>query len=450
MRHAGSAAGTGTLGPLKGRAQTAGRSLPLRREMSKRLLILFAALGAALGGAGPARAGGSAEVEARTPISSAAQLFTCCTPEALQERMFAEAQASGAEYVRVDVELHGIFDAAGSRARPDWSHLDRMVELARLHDVKLLGIIRGTPGWLSGCPGSSKGTICAPRDPAEWGRLAGEVAAHARASIDHWEILNEPDARWAFTGSAEDYARMLSASYDAIKARVPEAQVVFGGVERPREHEWIERVLATPGADAAHKFDIAAVHLRLRLRNELHELPEWLTSWRALLARHGFHGPIWVTEHGYPADPAFQWDPAYRGADAPGGDAAQAALLRDSIRLLARAGAGQIFVTLRDNLFGEFLSEGLVHIDEAQPGYPAGRRQSFAAVRDLALKWDRAVYARSGGRGQERLALGFEQLALATHAAGRPVAAALQQGAADGHAVLALELVRAAAKDAGP
>jgi hypothetical protein len=414
--------------------------------MPWRLLILFAAVGAALCAAAPAHADGE------PPISSAAQLYTCCTPEALQERLFAEAEAGGAEYVRVDVELHGIFDAAGSRDRPDWSRLDRMVELARRHDVKLLGIIRGTPTWLSDCPNREppKVTICAPRDPVEWGRLAGEVAAHARGSIDHWEILNEPDARWAFTGSAEDYARMLRASYDAIAAGAPEAQVVFGGVERPREHEWIERALATRGADAAHAFDIAAVHLRLRLRNELNELPEWLTAWRGLLAGHGFDGPIWVTEHGYPADPAFQWDPAYRGADPAGGDAAQANLLRDSIPLLAKAGAGQIFVTLRDNLFGEFLSEGLVHVDEAQPSYPATRRPSFAAVRDLALKWDRDAYARSGGGRHERLARELELLAGASQAAGRPVAAALQQGAADGHDLLALELVRAAARGRTP
>jgi hypothetical protein len=380
---------------------------------------------------------------AAAPISSAAQLFTCCTPEALQERIFSEAEASGAEYVRVDVELHGIFGAAGSRDHPDWSHLDRMIELAQGHDIKLLGIIRGTPGWLSSCPrDASKATICVPRDPGEWGELAGEVAAHARGSIDRWEILNEPDARWAFTGSAEDYALMLSAAYDAIKQRAPQAQVVFGGVERPREHDWIERVLATPGADAAHKFDFAAVHLRLRLRNTLNELPEWLMGWRALLARHGFHGPIWVTEHGYPADPAFQWDPAYRGTDPASGANAQAALLRDSIPLLAKAGASQIFITLRDNLYGEYLSEGVEHIDESQPGDPATRRPAFDVVRSLALKWDPAAYANSGARAEERAAAGFAQLALASQAAGQPISAAVQQGAADGHALLALQLVR--------
>jgi hypothetical protein len=417
-----------------GCAKRNGRSPTVPEEMGKRLLIVLAALCA---GAAAAPAPALA-----APISSAAQLYTCCTSEGLQERLFAEAEASGAEYVRVDVELHGIF---GNRDQPDWSHLDRMIELAQDHHVKLLGILRGTPLWLSDCPDrGAKATICAPRDPAEWGHLAGEVAEHARGSIDHWEILNEPDARWAFTGSAEDYARMLSAAYDAIKAGAPDAQVVFGGVERPREHDWIELVLATPGADAAHKFDIAAVHLRVRLRNHLPELAQWLTAWRALLARAGFDGPIWVTEHGYPADPAFQWDTAYHGTDAVSGAAAQAALLRDSIPLLAKAGAGQIFVTLRDNLYGEYLSEGLVHIDEAQPGDPATRRPAFDVMRDLAIRWDPGVYTRSGARTHEREAHQLDQLAQASSAAGRPLAAAVQAGAAEGHTQIALELVRAA------
>ena len=377
------------------------------------------------------------------PVSSAAQLFTCCTPAALQDRLFEEAAASGAGYVRVDVELHGIFGAADSRDHPNWRNLDAMIERAHRYGVRVLGLIRGTPVWLSSCPDRGpKATICAPRDAKEWGRLAGAVAAHAKDSIDHWEILNEPDANWAFTGNAEDYARMLSAAYDAIKASAPESKVVFGGVERPRDHEWITRVFATPGADAAHKFDIAAVHLRLRLRNTLRELPQWLTGWRELLARHGFDGPVWVTEHGYPADPAFQWDPAFRGNDVGSGERAQAALLERSIPLLARAGAGQVFVTLRDNLYGEYLSEGLVHIDDSQPGDPATRRPAFGAVRDLAIRWDPVLYTRSGARDQLAQRDELQSSAAKSQAAGRPLAAAVQAGAAEGHAEVALELVR--------
>jgi hypothetical protein len=358
--------------------------------------------------------------------------------------MFSEAADSGAEYVRVDVELHGIFGAGADE--PDWSHFDRMVALAEKNDVKLLGIIGGSPLWLTSCPDAgSRVWICAPRDPREWGRLAGEVAKHARGKIDHWEIVNEPDARWAFTGSPEDYARMLSAAYDAIKAGAPDAKVVFGGVERPREHAWVDRVFATPGADAAHKFDIAAVHLRLRLRNRLPELAVWLLDWRRLLRRHGFDGPIWVTEHGYPAAPAWQWDPSYRGSDVATGEAAQARLLRASIPLLAKAGADQIFVTLRDNddLYGEYLSEGIDHIGSA-PSYPVTRRPAFSVLRDLAIRWDPVIYTRSGAREQQLEAGELNRLSQASAGAGQAIAAAVQAGAAEGHAQIALDLVRAA------
>ena len=184
--------------------------------MRGRLLIVVVSLAAF----GVASARGAEEGDApRAPVSSAAQLFTCCTPAAFQDRMFAEAKAGGAEYVRVDVELNGIFEAAGSREQPDWRAFDAMLARAESHGVRLLGILRGSPTWLSDCPErGTKAPLCAPRDPAEFGRIAGEVAAHARGRIDHWEILNEPDARWAFTGSPEQYARMLSASHDAIKA----------------------------------------------------------------------------------------------------------------------------------------------------------------------------------------------------------------------------------------
>ena len=320
-------------------------------------------------------AAGNAEADAApVRVSSHAMVHTCCTPPAMQESIFAEARASGAEFIRVDIELGGIFTAP--EAAPDWRGLDRIIELARRHDLRVLGLILSVPAYLSSCPERGEtAPLCPPTDPAEFGRLAGEVAAHAGGSIGHWEILNEPDADWAFKGTPEDYARMLSASYESIKTRVPEAQVLMGGVERPGEGRWIERMLATPGARAIRRFDIANIHAR----GKLTDLPRYVRGWRARLAAHGFRGPLWVTEHGYPADPAVQRDPAHQSADA-----SQASYLSLSVPTLARAGARQVFVTLRDNLWGEYLSEGLVYIDVHQPHYPAARRVAFDAVRGLA------------------------------------------------------------------
>jgi hypothetical protein len=312
------------------------------------------------------------------PISAHAMVHTCCMESATKERIFSEASAVGAAYIRVDVELDPIFeDAEGDeRATPDWERLDEVMELSRRHRLPVLAILLAPAG-----------------DADEFGKRAGIVAEHAAGTIGHWEILNEPDAAWAFDGTAEEYAAMLSSAYDAIKARTPGARIVMGGLQRPDQLRWLERVFATPGADALHKFDVAAIHLRGPVDPVVRRYGEF----RSWLAARGFSGPVWVTEHGYPADPAFQVDPAYAA-----GDASQAAYLTQTLVGLGEAGAEQVFVTLRDNLEGEYASEGVVHIDEAG-GNATTRRPAFAALRRLASDWGQVMSWRQEQRENERL-----------------------------------------------
>jgi hypothetical protein len=322
----------------------------------------------------------------------------------MRERIFAEAKAMGARFIRVDVELAGIFESGGhSEDDPDWSRLDAVLELSRGHELPILGILMRPPG-------------AAPwDDPEAFGRLSAAVAAHARDTVTHWEILNEPDGPWAFDGTPEQYARLLRAAYDAIGARVPEATVAMGGLMTPENPAWLDRMLATPGADAAHAFDIANLHLRGHER----ALPGVMTAWRDRLAGHGFAGPIWVTEHGYPGDATFQADPAFHG-----GEAAQAAFLTESVLSLAEAGANEVFVTLRDNLDGGFASEGVVDIEDHSP-FAVRRKPAFTAVRRLVDRWDELIAARAEQRRAEEAAL-FERGRAATW---RLQAAGLRPGA---------------------
>ena len=318
-------------------------------HVNLRLLVALAALAMAT----PAHA---------APISAHAMVHTCCTPAPMKEQVFSEAKALGSGYIRVDVELSGIFTAPD--AEPSWDGLDEIMELSRRHDLPVLGILLAPPTGA---------------DPQEFGALAGQVAEHAKGTIDHWEILNEPDADWAWDGTAEEYAQLLSSSYDAIKAAAPDDTVLLGGLARPHDPSWLERVFATPGADALHKFDVANVHLRGPVDAVVRRYGEF----RSWLAAHGFDGPLWVTEHGYAADPAFQVDRAYAG-----GDAAQAAYLTQTLVGLGEAGAPEVFVTLRDNpeLGPQYVSEGLVG------------RASFAAVRRLAENWDQVMAWRAEQR----------------------------------------------------
>ena len=329
------------------------------------------------------------------PVSSHAQIHTCCTPAGQVERIFAESKAMGAAYVRVDFELNAIFEAYGAPVPvPDWTRVDHVLALSRRYDLPVLGIVLGTPTWISACaerwPHAGK---CAATDPAEYGRMAGELAAHARGAVRHWEILNEPDGSWAFEGTPEQYARMLSASHDAIKARAPEARVLLGGLMTPWQTGWLDRVFATPGAAASRKFDIAAVHLRGPTGGLAHNL----NRWRTVLAQRGFTGPVWVTEHGYAADPAYQTDPAYTGAEA-----AQAAYLRRSLLRLAEAGSAQVFVTLRDWGAPEWASEGVTSIAD-EGDYPVRRKPAFAVVRRFAEQWPAIVRWRRAQQQHERM-----------------------------------------------
>ena len=328
------------------------------------------------------------------PVSAHAMVHSCCTASAMKERIFSETKDLGAEYIRVDIEMNAIFEAQdGSKSdTPDWSGLDEITALSKKYNLPVLAILLAPPRFTSACPEKPDPSRCAAADTAEFGALAGQIAQHAAATIDHWEILNEPDGEWAFEGTPEQYAGMLSAAYDGIKAQVPSAQVLLGGLMRPHEPGWLERVFATPGADALHKLDIANIHLRGPVDNVVHRYGEF----RSWIEARGFRGPLWVTEHGYPADPAFQTDRAYAG-----GDAAQAAYLVQTLVGLGEAGAPQVFVTLRDNLEGEYASEGLEHIDEAN-GYAVARRGSFAAVQRVIDNWDQLMAWRAQQRENEQ------------------------------------------------
>ena len=52
-----------------------------------------------------------------SPISAHAMVYTCCTADAMKERIFAEAEAGGADFIRVDIEMSGIFKAQGGVTR---------------------------------------------------------------------------------------------------------------------------------------------------------------------------------------------------------------------------------------------------------------------------------------------------------------------------------------------
>ena len=310
------------------------------------------------------------------PYSSHSQLYACCTDAETKEAMFREAKDSGAAYIRVDLQMEAMFSRG---QEPDWTGPDEVAALSRRFDLPVLAVLVGVPRENTDClditdwMGSFR---CAPVDAAEWGEQAGQVAAHLEGVIDHFQIGNEPDADWAFFGDAADYARMLSAAYDEIHAQARGATVVLGPTMRLNSEgtSWLDQVFRVPGANAAAKFDVASMHLR----GWMTQMTDAMQQRRAFLRGWGRDVPMWITEHGYSADSAWQFDPAYRG-----GEDAQASYLAYSLPLLAKAGAAQVFVTLRDGGDAQYAREGIV--GGTGPGYR--RKPAWYAVREAAQKW---------------------------------------------------------------
>jgi hypothetical protein len=181
---------------------------------------------------------------------------------------------------------------------------------------------------------------------------------------------------------------MLTAGHRAIHDANPAARVALGGLMDigAGGRAWMSAVLANLGSDASQAFDIANIHVR----TPAGQAGRVVACWRTFFARAGFGGPLWITETGYPADPAHQSDPAYRG-----GPDAQARYLADAVPAMVRAGAAKVFVTERDALTGAFASEGILDTSEpllADPQYV--RRPSFYAVRAMARAGRRALARR--------------------------------------------------------
>jgi hypothetical protein len=351
-----------------------------------------------------------------SPLASHADIHLCQWPTYQLWHWFGEARSSGADMIRVSVDMPCWYENGWGDPEPTrgWGHLEEAMSQARMRHLRVLGVLDLTPKSISRCHDRWHGGpyACPPADMTRYGEMAGEIAHHARGTITHWEILNEPDQAAYFTGTPEDYAHMLRAAYDGIKARVPEAQIVLAGLSRPRP-SWMARVFATPGANAAEAFDVAAIHLRGRISR----LEGPFRSWRRFLAGYGFDGPLWVTEHGYPGDPEFQYDRGYRG-----GPRSQAAYLTESVLRLGSAGAKRVFVSLRDSQAASYNapaspyeSEGMTDVRwNMWMDHPlVTRRPAFGAMRRLDRNWgrlsrlirQRRAAERSDPRRARRLAL---------------------------------------------
>jgi hypothetical protein len=141
-----------------------------------------------------------------------------------------------------------------------------------------------------------------------WARFVHEAVNRykpggtAGLHIRHWEIWNEEDLCSFWSGTPQEYARLLKVAYLVIKQSDPEAVVIWGGLAHFANgnflYEMLDALKADPmAAQYGGFFDAAGSH-----QYSLSYLGYMYTAKiRDALAQAGWSGkPIWITESGVP------------------------------------------------------------------------------------------------------------------------------------------------------
>jgi len=222
-----------------------------------------------------------------------------------QEKTATAVRELDARWVRLSVQWAYVEPFPSLYDPWQLAETDRAVDLARASGANVLLMIYNAPSWASGSTASN-----VPRDPADFARFAGSLAARYRGRVAAYEIWNEENyARFWSTGpSPAAYAELLRAAYPAVKEADPAAKVVFGGLSTG-DYRFVEAAYA---AGAVGTFDVMAIHPytycgttgpgEIRRGDDGRMTRDSFLAYRevrATMLARGDDKPIWLTEFGW-------------------------------------------------------------------------------------------------------------------------------------------------------
>lgn len=203
------------------------------------------------------------------------------------------------------------------------------------------------PIWSDGSDNPGPGKTVNADNP--WARFVHETVNRYRpggaagTNVRYWEIWNEPDLCFFWSGSPQQYVRLLKVAYLVIKQVDPSATVMWGGLAHFEQSGFLQAMVNELSRDpmaASHNgfFDAAASHHYFSVRLGYTYTSRIRTSLRGA----GWEEkPIWITESGVPVCGS------YPGPDCPSPYRAtaeeQAAYIWQNIAYTRVAGGGPIF-----------------------------------------------------------------------------------------------------------
>jgi hypothetical protein len=323
------------------------------------------------------------------------------------------ASEAGAGYTRITFQ----WDVIQPAGVDDWKPAnvpDPFLDAELAAGREVVGVLMGTPTWAAA---DGSGSPKAVPDMSYWENFVRRMAQQYRGRIRHWIIWNQPDVSDVnhpgntWTGSEQDYFRLLKTAYLAIKDEDPTLQVHLAGLtyfwdQERGQRQYLDRLLdiivADPEAAAqGYYFDAVAYHLYFDPRQTMDIIGEvqGTLGARGIMAKQ-----IWINQTNAPPseDPAAPiGSPVFRVSLEE-----QSAFVIQEFALALAGGADRVaFYKLRDSPGdpGAVEPYGLLRADDSRRPALDAYRVVTTYLRDYqAVQWQRLgdVYAVSFDRGE--------------------------------------------------
>jgi hypothetical protein len=172
-----------------------------------------------------------------------------------------------------------------------WARLDAIVASLVEVGVAPVPVVTYAPGWAMSS--STADEAAPPEHGAYMADVMKALALRYRRAVSHWELWNEPDHPHSWSGSLEQYVRLvLVPGAASVREAAPDSLVLMGGVAHP------STVSALLDLGAVGHFDVANLHVYPRGPSPRH-VRAALNEVRAALARVGRRDlTVWITECG--------------------------------------------------------------------------------------------------------------------------------------------------------
>lgn len=137
------------------------------------------------------------------------------------------AKQLGARYLRCAFSWNGIEPQQGSFQFAFW---DMLMAEAEKAGIEVIPYVAYTPEWAA--QDKREFWEQPPRNAQLFAQVMKTLASRYRGRIHSWELWNEPDLTEYWQGTADQFAEMVEAGAQAVRAADPTAKIVLGGMSR--------------------------------------------------------------------------------------------------------------------------------------------------------------------------------------------------------------------------